>query len=291
LGSTVERVAIIGLGLIGGSFGLALRKYRGNAVEVVGFSRRGETIQRARQLGAIDAAATDLENAVAGAGVVVVATPVMGMRDILRKASGHLASGCTVTDIGSTKARVMQWADEYLPGGVDFVGGHPMAGKETSGIEEADADLFRGCVYCLTPSARAGEEAIRHLSDLVESVGATPLVIDAGLHDSLVAGISHLPILVSAAFVGATAKSPQWADMARLAASGYRDMSRLASGDPEVNRDICVTNRDEILAWLDRYMEELREFRSLLEEGDERLLDALARARATRQEWLRGQSR
>ena len=283
----VGRIAIVGLGLIGGSLGLALKKARGTEIEVVGFSRRSETVATARARGVIDKAAADLVSAVGEADVVVVATPVMAIREILERVASHLPSGCIVTDIGSTKSRVMQWADEYLPSSASFVGGHPMAGKETSGLDEADADLFRDCVYCLVPAPRAPEEAMEAVSGLVEAIGARPLLIDAESHDSLVAGVSHLPILLSASFVAATAGSSQWPEMAKLAAGGYRDISRLASGDPHMNRDICLTNRDEIIRWMDRYIEELTQFRRLIAEDNSELVNALDHARQAREEWLR----
>ncbi|MEE8471197.1 MAG: prephenate dehydrogenase, partial [Dehalococcoidia bacterium] len=202
--------------------------------------------------------------------------------------SEHLLPECVVTDIGSTKAEVMRWAGKYLPSSVSFVGGHPMAGKETSGIDEADADLFRGCAYCLTPAPGATQQAMKTLTGLVESIGASPLIIDAELHDNLAAGVSHLPTLLSAAFVSATATSSNWPDMAKLAAGGYRDLSRLASGDPGMNRDICLTNREEIVRWIDRYVEELKRYRRLVAEDSDGLMNALALARQVRERWLSG---
>jgi prephenate dehydrogenase len=287
LGSEAGRVAIIGLGLIGGSLGLALKKANGPETEVVGFSRRSETVARAKERGIIDSAAADMASAVRDADMVAIATPVLAIEEILQGVSAHLRAGCTVTDMGSTKREVMRWADEYLPAMVSFVGGHPMAGKETSGLDEADADLFRGCTYCLVPAPNAGRDQVDLLGGLVKSIGARPLYIDAETHDSLVAGVSHLPILLSAAFVTATTDSPEWGDMAKLAAGGYRDMSRLASGEPQMHRDICVTNRDEILRWIDTYIEELSGYRRLVAEAGDGLMDALSEARSAREKWLR----
>ena len=284
----MKRIAIIGLGLIGGSLALALKKARAKGTEIVGFSRSAETIARARECGAIDQAAANLTSAVAGADVVVIATPVMATKEVLTSISEHLAPKCVVTDTGSTKVQVMQWAGEYLSSKVSFIGGHPMAGKETSGIDEADADLFRGCVYCLTPSPCATPQAVRNLKKTVESIGARPFFIDAETHDNLVAGVSHLPMLLSAAFVTATMKSRLWSEMAKLAAGGYRDFSRLASGNPEMNRDICLTNQEKIVDWLDRYIEVLKGYRHLVAEDSEGLAEMLAQAREARERWLRG---
>jgi len=284
----VERVAIIGLGLIGGSLALALKKARGKKVQVVGFSRNSETFARAKGCGAIDKAASSLTSAVSRADMVIIATPVITTREILASISRHLPAGCVVTDAGSTKVKVMQWAEECLPAEIGFIGGHPMAGKETSGIGEADADLFQGCVYCLTPGRGAVPEAVRKMEELVDSVGARHLFIDAETHDRLVAGVSHLPMLLSAAFVTATMKSRSWPEMMKLAAGGYRDISRLASGNAEMNRDICLTNQEEIISWIDRYIEVLKGYRSLVAEDGEKLGEMLAQAREAREKWLKG---
>ena len=283
----IKNVAIIGLGLIGGSLGLALKKANGSDVEVVGYSRRTETVSKAKERGIIDTPASSLESAVSGANLVVIATPVLKIKEILNNISGHIDSYCIITDVGSTKAEVVSYADECLPPGISFIGGHPMAGKETSGIEGAEGDLFRDCVYCITPSSKASQEAVEAVIGLIESVGAVPMYIDADLHDSLVAGVSHLPIVLSAAFMSATANNPNWSDMAKLAASGYRDISRLASGSPEMNKDICVTNKGAIVGWIDRYIEELKQYRGFIVEDSDKLINALSQAKDARERWLR----
>ena len=285
----MKKIAIIGLGLIGGSLALALKKASARGAEIVGFSRSAQTIAVARKCGAIDQAAKNLASAVSGADMVVIATPVMVTKEVLASISEHLSPKCVVTDTGSTKVQVMQWAGEYLSPKVSFIGGHPMAGKETSGINEAEADLFQGCVYCLTPSSCATPQAVRKLKRLVESIGAKPFFIDAETHDNLVAGVSHLPMLLSAAFVTATTKSRLWPEMAKLAAGGYRDLSRLASGNPQMNRDICLTNQEKIVDWLDRYIEVLKGYRDLVAEDSDELSKMLAQAREARENWLRGQ--
>jgi len=282
----VRRISILGLGLIGGSLALALKKTCATELEITGFSRRPETLARAEKLNIIDRTAPDMVSAVADAELVVVATPVFAIRGVLEGISAALAPGCVVTDVGSTKAMVMRWADDFLPQSVSFIGGHPMAGKETSGIEEADSGLLSGCVYCLTPGESARRDAIDRLERLVRGIGAKPVILDAETHDRLVAGVSHLPMVLSAAFVAATTGSPNWPEMARLAAGGYNDVSRLASGSPEMNRDICVSNRQEVVRWIDRYIDELGRFRSLIERDTDDIGEALRRAREARQAWL-----
>ncbi len=285
----MERITIVGLGLIGGSMGLALKRAKG--MEIIGYARKPQVASRARQLGAVDETAGSLTAAVEKANIVIIATPALAIREVLGQIARHLPRNCVVTDTASTKEAVMEWASDCLPQTVSFIGGHPMAGKETSGIDEADANLFMGCTYCLTPPPGASPEAVQSMVDLVELIGANPFFIDAAEHDSFVAGISHLPILISAALVSATTKSDKWPQMSRLAATGFRDLSRLASGDPIMSRDICLTNRAAILRWLDDYIGELERYRRLLAEGSEELEEVFVRARDARQRWVEDRNR
>ena len=166
-----------------------------------------------------------------------------------------------------------------------------MAGKESFGIEATDADLFRGSVYCLVPGSNAGDEAVNLVTGLVKQIGANPLLLDASEHDSLVAAVSHLPLVISAALVSTTMKSPFWPQMATLAATGFRDLSRLASGNPVMSRDICLTNREPILHWIDEFITELREFRRLVSEEGKELEQAFLGARERRERWLQHRER
>lgn len=284
----MKQVAIIGLGLIGGSLGLALKQSQLPGREIVGFARKSETASEALRLGAIDRAELKLSTAVSKASIVIIATPVLAIRDILGQIAPHLPPRCVVTDTGSTKAQVMKWAQVLLPATVDFIGGHPMTGKETSGLDSADAGLFHGCTYCLTPAANASPEAVQAMAELIEIIGARPLFIDPAEHDSFVAAVSHLPILLSAALVSTTANNPSWPQIAKLAASGYRDLSRLALGNPEMSRDICITNQDNIIRWIDRYIEEMNRYRGLVSEGSGELMEALIQAREARRKWPQG---
>jgi len=280
------RVAIIGLGLIGGSIGLGLKKADKSDCEVVGYVRRPEAASLAMNMGMVDRVEMSLEDTVKEAEMVIVATPVLVIKEILSQISGYLPHGCIVTDTGSTKVQVMKWAEDLLPRTVDFIGGHPMAGKETYGMKAAEADLFQGSVYCLTPAKKTSSQAVDKVADMVKKLGAVPFFIDAQEHDELVAGTSHLPFLLSAALVTSTASEPTWEKMKKLAGSGYRDVTRLASGSPEVNAQICLTNQQAILHWLDRYIDELQRYRHLVNLGDERLKETLAEANRLRQEWL-----
>jgi prephenate dehydrogenase len=262
-----KRIAIVGLGLIGGSMGLALRRAGQEGLELVGYARRPETAERARRLGAIDRVESSLAAAVDGADLVMLAVPIMSIKEILSQISPHLADGAVVTDVASTKLQVMHWAEEALPQSVSFVGGHPMAGKELSGIEVAEAGLFQGCTYCIVPGRGASDDAIQGIVDLARRVGGRPLFL-------------------ASALVMATARNPRWSKMADLAATGYASTTRLASQHPRMNRDICLTNGENIVAWIDEFTRELQRLRGLIAEGDLILEQAFERARQARNAWI-----
>jgi len=280
------KVAIVGLGLIGGSLGLAINRAEPGA-EVVGYARRPEAASRALDIGAVDRTEGSSITACKDADMVFIATPAAAVREVLSEIGSGLRDGAIVTDTASTKALVMEWASDILPPSVSFIGGHPMAGRETSGIDAADGDLFRGCTYCLVPGRDAEREAFAQLEGMVQRIGANPLVIEAEEHDRLVAGISHLPMIASVALMAAAAKSQAWPEMKRLAASGFRDLTRLASSDPAMWRDICITNGANITEWIDAYIDELNRLRRQIDKGGDEMEDTLARAKEEREAWLR----
>ena len=267
--------------------GMALKQAKPGQTEVIGYIRRPEAAKKVLDMGVADRVEESLASAVDRADVIILATPVLAVEEILQQIGPHLPSGCLVTDVASTKATVMQWAEEYLPPTVDFVGGHPMAGKEISGIDAAEADLFHGCTYCLVPGKDASSASVQRMVDLAHELGANPLFITASEHDKAVAGISHFPLVLSSALVNTTTKSSSWPQMSKLAATGYRGLTRLASQHPRMNRDICVTNRENIVGWIDCFMEELDRFRWMVAEGSEEEVEqAFVQAREARQRWL-----
>jgi prephenate dehydrogenase len=272
--------------LIGGSIGLALKRAGSDGVELVGYARRPETADRALQLGAIDRVEGSLASAVDKAALVILATPTMSIKEILSQIGSHLPAGSVVTDVASTKVQVMKWAEESLPPSASFVGGHPMAGKELSGIDVADADLFKGCTYCIVPGRGASDDAVQTIVDLVHKVDARPVLVNAAEHDQFVAGISHLPLILASALVMATTRSPHWSKMSEVAATGYQGATRLASQHPRMNRDICLTNGENIVSWIDDFTKELQRFRGLIAEGDLGLEQAFDRARQARNAWI-----
>lgn len=285
----MANIAIVGLGLIGTSLGLALKRSKLAGLGIAGHDKEPTASRTAQKMGAIDTIEWNLLRAVEDAALVIIATPVLSIRSVLELAGPHLRESCVVTDTGSTKGDVLKWADELLPKHVSFVGGHPMAGKELSGPGSAEAKLFEGATYCILPGSNATAEAVATVVAMVEVIGAIPFFIDAQEHDSFVAAASHLPIVLSSALVASTAKSPSWPEISRLAANGYRDVSRLASGDPEMSRDICMTNAREVAAWVDRLVAELLEVKRHLDNADEEgLARHFAHAYEEREKWVAG---
>ena len=291
----MQRVLIVGLGLIGGSIGMALRRWSEERkvdgrkpLEVIGFDPNLDHQRAAERLGAVDKGAWDLSKAARDADVVVLATPVNSMRDVMQDLVSHLRQGAIVMDTGSTKAQVLKWATELLPREVHFIGTHPMAGK-TQSIEGADADLFVGATWCVSPSVTASEEAVRTVLGLISAAGAEPFFIDPEEHDAFVAGVSHLPFVMSASLMNAVSRDPSWRDMKTLTAGGFRDTTRLAAGSPAMHRDILLTNREAVTRWIDAVVGTLGEIRQSLASGDERAsatLDAFfSEARDARAVW------
>lgn len=277
----MEKIAVLGLGLIGGSLGLALQR-AGVAKQISGFDSNQDATYQAWEIGAITEICDKAEKAVDEADLVILATPILAMHELLECIAPRLKRGVLITDTASTKVQILNWAKTALPSYAMFVGGHPMAGKELSGIKAAEAGLFEGCTYCLVPPRQASLEVVEQFSQIVTRLGAHPFILDADRHDRLVAGISHLPFVLSSALVQCLNKEEDWSELTSLAAGGFRDMSRLAAGSPTMYRDICVTNKEEILVWLDALALELDTIRSLITRDDEVLEPYFAQAKQLR---------
>ncbi len=261
----MQRLTIVGLGLIGGSIGLSLRKWsaeNGNALHITGFdenmSRQGE----AKKRGVVDTTQWSLVDAVKDADIVVVSVPVGAMRQVFADIGPSLKPGAIVTDTGSTKANVLEDA-KVLPSTVSFVGGHPMAGRAES-LEAADAALFEGATWVVCPGVTASDEAIRNVLGIIAATGADAFFVDPVEHDSYVAGISHLPFVVAATLTTAVTSDPAWRDMRSLASSGFKDTTRLALGDPTMHRDIALSNRESVSRWIDQMVSTLESFKATL---------------------------
>jgi prephenate dehydrogenase len=265
-------VAVVGLGLMGASFALALKEARPETV-IVGSDTDSMTLRKALDRGIVASASADTSVAEM-AEVIMIGAPIRAMRDVFTQLAGR-TEGKVVTDMASTKASVIEWA---AAAGIDLVGGHPMCGKETSGIDAADASLFKDAPWVLT----RGEPV---LIDLIEAVGAHPVVIDAETHDRLVAGVSHAAFLLSVGYVLALSRRSDWPEASRLAAGGFRDMSRLAAGDPELYAGVARTNRAHLMEQLDAITAELARLRRHLEADDARLVELFEEAQAVRERW------
>ena len=281
------KIAIIGLGLIGGSMGLALKRAGPVDTEVVGFDIDPQVGGRALKAGAVKKLAPTLEAAVADATLVVVAVPVISIQKVFETIGPRLQRGAVVTDTASTKTDVLRWARDHLPQAVHFVGGHPMAGKEKSGPQAAEDVLFVDRPYAVVPPLDAWPGAVSAVVGFANALGARPLFMDAAEHDAYAAAISHVPLISSIALFNLARGSVAWPELAGMAGPAFYDLTRLASGAPEMSHDICLTNRDNILHWLDRYVGELDRLRDLIASSDaETLFRTLAEAQLERDTFL-----
>ena len=283
----VERLAIIGVGLIGGSWARALRVAR-QVGEVVGCGRSPEHLQRAVDLGVIDRFSTDPAVAVAGADLVVVAVPLGAMGQVFSAIKPALAPAAVVTDVGSAKASVVSDARAALgdafPG---FVPGHPIAGTEKSGVEASFPDLYRNRRVILTPLAETRPEAVRLVRDAWRVAGAQVTEMGVTHHDEVLAATSHLPHVLAYGLVDTLSRWSDRDEIFQYAAGGFRDFTRIASSDPEMWRDICLANGDAVVDALERYTADLADLTEAVRERDgERLRRCFCNARDARRRFL-----
>ena len=278
-----DKVCIVGVGLIGGSFGLAMRE-RNLARHVVGAVRREETARLALERGVVDSATTDLLEAARDSDLVFMAPPVGQMAKLCAQIAPVVRAGAIITDAGSTKAQIVEDCMPIFTPESYFVGGHPMAGSERTGVEASRADLFEGAIWVLTPTAGTPPPVVNQLVELIEALGATPLLLDANIHDAILAVTSHLPHITAAALVHQFVRSRDKSDVAQqLIASGWRDATRVAAGSPDMWRDICLSNAPALTKTLDEMIEELHNLRDMIEDQNgEKLHDWFNRASIAR---------
>jgi prephenate dehydrogenase len=267
-----QTVAIVGVGLIGGSIGLALRQ-RGLAERVIGIGRRQATLRAARRVEAVTNTTIDLAKGVAEAELIVVCTPVGQIADHVREVAKHCPEGALITDAGSTKEAIVDALDGPLPRGCRFLGSHPLAGSEKNGPSHASADLFDGRVTILTPTKNTRAEDFDALEEFWSSLGSVVLQMPAAEHDRALALTSHLPHAAAAA-LAATLPETYF----RLTGSGFLDTTRLASGDPELWKQIFTANRANVLAALEKYLERLTTLVEAIRQGDDKTLEELLTA-------------
>ena len=265
--ATVKTLSILGLGLMGGSLGLAAKRL-GAADRVVGYARRAETRRQALALGVVDEVFATLREAVLDADMVVVCVPILATAELLSACGSAFQAGCTVTDVGSTKAQVIAEAREALSGHpVHFVGSHPIAGSEMTGLEAARADLYTGATVVVTNDPGTDTGALRRTENLWKSLGAVLVHMPAASHDCVIARTSHLPHLMASILVKCMMNQSA-AEMAPLFGTGFRDTTRIAGGSDSMWHDIVRTNADAIQAELTAMASELSVVRSLLEAQD-----------------------
>lgn len=277
-----KRMVIIGAGLVGGSLGLAARQ-RALVGHVVGVGHRQSSIDKALAVGAVDSGSLDPAAAVEGADLVVVATSVGLIPQMLRDVAGKLSPGCIVTDVGSTKAMIVREAESALRHGTHFVGAHPIAGSDRRGIDHARADLFVGSLCVLTPTDRTDREALARVERLWRAVGAEVRMLDAASHDAILARTSHLPHAVAAALVEVLEGGD-----APFVGTGFSDATRIAGGDPTLWVDILMSNREAVLTAASRFQGRLDQLVRALEECDaEAVRTFLTRARDRRENLAR----
>ncbi|MDD5384145.1 MAG: prephenate dehydrogenase/arogenate dehydrogenase family protein [Gallionella sp.] len=281
-----KKVIIFGVGLIGGSFALALRK-AGAVREVVGFGRSETTLQQARQLGIIDRVGQDVADEVGDADLILLATPVGQMAEIMARIAPHLGAHTLITDGGSTKSDVAREAYAQLGSKVaQFVPAHPIAGAEQSGAAAARADLYVGKKVVLTPLPENTPEAVARVQAAWQACGANIYRLTCAEHDTVFAAVSHLPHLLSFALVHDLAQRDNRDLLLSFAASGFRDFTRIASSSPEMWRDICLANREALLQELQLYIAELTKMSAALAAGDAAQLEQTFRtARELRAGW------
>jgi len=281
-----KQITLVGVGLLGGSLGLAIRRRR-IARRVVGFVRRRASIAECRKFGAVDYATLDLLEAVAGADLVVLCTPIAQMGSLFQQLRPGLKPGAIITDVGSVKGSVVKDLEGLAEkAGVYFVGSHPMAGAEKTGVAAARADLFVDAVCVVTPTRKTNRQALKRVEQLWKAFGARIVHLSPSEHDKLVSRSSHLPHLVAAQLASLVLQPDSPKTQGLLCANGFRDTTRIASSSPEMWRDIALANRPNLTRSMDAFIGQLRTLRNILNRGDERALGRFfSQAKERRDRW------
>ncbi len=281
----MEKIAIVGVSPVGVSMGIALMNRRLNNTEIVIASGDRNTVSAVSKMGAANRTITSMRNAVEDAHLVILDSPISELRDTMDAIGPHVESGAVITDTTNIKIPVMKWAEELLPRDSDFVGGHPLLKELPDSIESSDADIFKGARYTITPMKTSDNQSIRTVVGLVEALQASPVFLDPAEHDSYAAAMHHLPVIMSSAFVTATAGSDGWREMHMLAESQFDTFGKHASNDPLDNEAVCVANPDSIVHWVDQLILELYNFRNDIKGDGDALLDRFIKAWELRARW------
>jgi cyclohexadieny/prephenate dehydrogenase len=265
----IHTLTIVGVGLIGGSVGLAAKR-RGVAQRVLGVGRQRASLERARQLGAIDEGLVDLQSAAARAQLIVLCTPVDGIVEHALAAASYCSPGTLLTDAGSTKVEIVRRLEQSLPDGIAYVGSHPLAGSEKRGAEFADAELFQDRLTVVTQTPATDADALNKVCDFWKALGSRVRVMSPEDHDQAVAYTSHLPHVLAAALVETLPTEHH-----ELTATGFRDTTRVAAGDPAIWKGILLQNRSALLGALELFTQRLRDFRTAIAANDVEAIDTL----------------
>jgi prephenate dehydrogenase len=283
------RITIVGLGLIGGSIGLALRQAEA-ASAIIGHDNSRPVAEEAKKLGAVDRVHWNLISACEESDLVILATPVGAIEETLEATGPYLRPGCVVLDTASIKGPVMDWAAKHLPGQVHFVGGDPILSSTTHGqwgIEAARADLFHRGLFCLVASPKAQADSVKLATDLVSILGAKPLFLDAAEHDGLLAAVEHLPAVLSLALLETVIHQPSWRELRKVAGSSFEAGTQLLSGNSLEHSELYLLNRENVLRWIDALTASLGSIRqALAEDQSEALVGLFEGAVQERQKWL-----
>ncbi|MEW6156786.1 MAG: prephenate dehydrogenase/arogenate dehydrogenase family protein [Verrucomicrobiota bacterium] len=283
---TWPKITLIGVGLLGGSLGLAARE-RALARHIEGFVRRDSSVIECERLGVVHRATRNLAQAVENADLIVLCTPLAQMKGLAREMCGAIKPGAIITDVGSVKASVVQELEPiFRRAKAHFIGSHPMAGSEKTGASAARSDLFVNAICVVTPSNRADSAAVLAVEELWRAVGGRPLQLDPEEHDEYVSRSSHLPHVVAAELANYVLSPALPKEQALLCANGFRDTTRIASGSPEMWRDIAVANAKNLTRVLGVFIEDLQEFQRALENEDHKLIEEFFRtAKERRDNW------
>lgn len=283
------KITIVGLGLIGNSIGLALSRHQRD-FEIVGHDKAPAATEQAKKLKAVDRAEWNLISACDGAGLIVLALPLLAIRETMQALAGELSAGAVVMDTASVKAPVQAWADELLPG-APFIGTNPVVSTDQTGGAAARADLFERRAWAICPSPTTDPGAVKMATDLAERAGAKPLYMDALEHDGMAAAVEQLPALVSMALLSSAVSQPGWREMRQLAGAQFEGSTRLVSTDPHVFSDAMLHNPEQVARWVDSFIENMAAWRDLIAAGDQVTLDkAFVEAAKARERWLHDRS-
>lgn len=285
----IDKLAIIGIGLVGGSLARAVRRV-GFAKEIVGYGRNLGNLKLAVELGIVDHAEVRIEAAVQDADLILISVPVGAMTEVFSRVAGKISRETVVTDVGSVKISVIQAAREALSQEefARFVPGHPIAGTEQSGVAASREDLFLGHQIILTPEVDTSRGAVEVVRSMWEAVGGVVRLLDADRHDAVLAASSHFPHVLAYALVDMLVRRDDHRDIFDFAAGGFRDFTRIAGSDPTMWRDICVTNREPLLALLEEFRQDLGDIKKAIEKSDTQwLMDTFERARHARETYVK----